>query len=355
MVFLSNVFLFQTLPLSMIQRRQARHANLLSLNPLPVRPDSMNLLRASAFFLFVVTPVFATPPAVPHTTGVAHTEQVDLGYETFGTLGRALPIIVVNGGPGLSHAYMMQNDLWQRIGRHRLVVLYDQRGTGASKHVQNTVSHAVDPKDGRSQSMDTQVADLDAVRQALGLTKFALLGDSFGGWIAMSYARDHPEHVAKLILSDSPGPSGESTVHFLSDVFPDIEEQDKQEQQKLGPMTEAAARASLRNHFRMIFYSPEKRDAYMSRMGDLGFEPIILQTAAMATANFNFVSFAEFQFPTLVINGRYDMNVAPATAWELSHAIAGAKLVFFEKSGHLPAYEEPDKYIEVLEAFLNSK
>jgi proline iminopeptidase len=56
-----------------------------------------------------------------------------------------------------------------------------------------------------------------------------------------------------------------------------------------------------------------------------------------------------------VITGRYDMNVAPLTAWRLAHAIPGAKVVFFEQSGHLPAYEEPEKYIGVLEAFLNGK
>ncbi len=62
---------------------------------------------------------------------------------------------------------------------------------------------------------------------------------------------------------------------------------------------------------------------------------------------------AGFKFPALVMTGRYDMNVAPLTAWRLAHAIPGAKIVFFEKSGHLPAYEEPDKYITVLEDFLN--
>jgi proline iminopeptidase len=142
----------------------------------------------------------------------------------------------------------------------------------------------------------------------------------------------------------------------LPDVFPDIEEENKQEAQKLGPETEAAARAGLRNHFRMIFYSPEKRDAYMSKMGDLGFEPAVGDAVEKATADLNLTSkLADFKFPTLVINGRYDMNVAPLTAWRLAHAIPGAKVVFFERSGHLPAYEEPEKYIEVLEGFLNGK
>src|SRR5215831_2272977 len=101
---------------------------------------------------------------VPHATGIAHTEQVDLGYETLGAPGTALPVIAVNGGPGLSHAYMVQNDLWERIARNRLVVFYDQRGIGASKRLQP----------GAAQSMDVQVADLEAVRQTLKLAKVAL-------------------------------------------------------------------------------------------------------------------------------------------------------------------------------------
>jgi pimeloyl-ACP methyl ester carboxylesterase len=117
-------------------------------------------------------------------------------------------------------------------------------------------------------------------------TPTRLLGDSYGGLVAMAYPAAHPEHVAKLILSDSPGPSWQSIVDLLlPDVFPDIEEENKQEAQKLGPETEAAARAGLRNHFRMIFYSPEKRDAYMSRMGDLGYEPAIGEAVAKATAD----------------------------------------------------------------------
>ena len=49
------------------------------------------------------------------------------------------------------------------------------------------------------------------------------------------------------------------------------------------------------------------------------------------------------------------MNVAPITAWKLARAIPGGKVVFFEKSGHLPAYEEEQRYQTVLEGFLDGR
>jgi proline iminopeptidase len=156
------------------------------------------------------------------------------------------------------------------------------------------------------------------------------------------------------VLSDSPGPSWKDIAHVLPQVFPDIEEENAQEAKKLGNSTEAAARAGLRNHFRMIFYSPEKRDRYMGQMGDLGYEPKVGEEVFKATQSLDLTpKLPGFKFPTLVITGRFDLNVAPLTAWNLAHAIPGAKLVFFEQSGHLPSYEEPEKYVEVLEKFLN--
>jgi proline iminopeptidase len=285
--------------------------------------------------------------AFAHEIGVVHTPEVDIGYETFGSLGPALPVIAVNGGPGLSHAYMLVNDLWTKIAEHRLVVFYDQRGTGASKRLQP----------GAPQTMAAQIADLDAVRAKLGLDKPALVGDSYGGMLAMAYAAAHPEHVGKLILSDSAAPSWNSMVHLLPQTFPDIEEQDEAEQKRLGDTTEAAARAGLLNHFKMIFYSPAKRDAYLTKMGDLGFEPAIGEAVAEATKDLDLTpSLAGFTgFPTLVLSGRYDMNVAPLTAWRIAHAIPNAKIVFFEESGHLPSYEEPEKYRAVLDGFLDGR
>lgn len=303
--------------------------------------SKMRRLAVTAFLLATLTLGAQT---VAHATGVIHTPQVEIGYETFGTAGDSLPVIAVNGGPGLSHAYMMMNDLWQQVGRNRLVILYDQRGTGASQRVAM----------GAPQTMDAQVEDLEAVRAHFGMKKVALLGDSYGGFLVMAYASKHPDHVAKLILSDSPPPSFQQMVHLLPQVFPDVEELDRASEKQLGADSDAAARAGLRNHFRMIFCSPEKRDAYMAKMGDLGYQPAVARAVSQSAGALDLSSaLPGFHFPVLVITGRWDMNVAPINAWRMAKAIPGARIVFFEQSGHLPAYEEPDRYRSVLDEFLN--
>jgi len=59
------------------------------------------------FKLLILSGVFGVAAGsmaqgVPHATGVAHTGDVDLAYETFGARGASLPVIAVNGGPGLT-------------------------------------------------------------------------------------------------------------------------------------------------------------------------------------------------------------------------------------------------------------
>src|SRR5258707_2110947 len=107
---------------------------------------------------------------------------------------------------------MLQNDVWTRLSRNRQIVFYDQRGTGKSKHV----------KPDASWGMDAQVADMEAVRAKFGFQKFDLVGDSYGGLLAMAYAAAHPERIEKLILSDSAAPAWKKIVRLLPDVFPPV-------------------------------------------------------------------------------------------------------------------------------------
>jgi proline iminopeptidase len=282
------------------------------------------------FFILLSIPALA----ISQQTGIVQTPDVDLAYESYGFPSSATSVIVANGGPGLSHIYMIQNDVWTRLSKARQIVFYDQRGTGKSTRV----------KPGASQDIDAQIADLEAVRAKLNLAKFDLVGDSYGGFLAMAYASAHPEHVDKLILSDAAPPAMKNIVRVLPQVFPDMMERSPDPQQQ------------MRNHFRMLFYSEEKRDAYLAGAKDLGYNPEVSAAVSRAIAKVDMTAnLAKFAFPTMVITGRYDMNVAPLTAWNIYKAIPGAKFVVFAKSGHLPSYEEADKYVETVNAFLSEQ
>jgi proline iminopeptidase len=295
------------------------------------------LLCALSLFAFPAVAQSGAP-----VTGFVHTADVDLAYEVYGTVSAETPVIAVNGGPGLSHIYMIQNDVWMRLSKQRQIIFYDQRGTGGSKHLKN----------GAAQTMEAQVADLDAVRAHFGFAKIDLVGDSYGGLLSMAYAVAHSDHVHKLILSDSPSPALKDMVHLLPQVFPDIEEQDAEVAKKLDN-TDEAAQQQLINHFHMIFYDEDLMRRYLANVKDLGYVPAVGAAVGESAEKIDLTAeLPKFNFPVLIITGRYDMNVAPLTAWKMYKAIPGAKLVIFAKSGHLPSYEEPDKYVHVVDTFL---
>jgi proline iminopeptidase len=304
------------------------------------------ILALALGILPLTTSAFAqTPMPVIPPTGHVHTPDVDLAYWVYGEPhANVTPVFAVNGGPGLSHIYMVQNDAWLRIAAHRQVIFYDQRGEGAS--------HLNIP--GASQSIDAQVADLDAVREHLHFNKIDLCGDSFGGLLVIAYAAAHPEHVHKLIISDGL-PSRKALVHLLPQVYPDKMEAFAAAQANSHASPDEQAKLMLLDHFRMLFYDEAKLDHYLANVHDIGFSPATGNAVDKAIADLDLTpALPKFNFPVLVITGRFDMNVAPLTAWRMYKTIPGAKFQVFEKSGHLPSYEEPDKYVSVVDNFLGS-
>lgn len=115
-----------------------------------------------------------------------------LRTRSFGAPGAPSTLILIHGGPGLSHPYMRPLERLATVERR--VVSYDQRGVGGSSP---TFVH----------TLDAHVADLEAVRASTNTERVHLLGHSFGGLVAMAYATKHPSHVASLILVDSIPPS----------------------------------------------------------------------------------------------------------------------------------------------------
>jgi len=311
-----------------------------------IRSSMRRALAASALLLFAVPALALANPAVPSGAGVTFSTPggARLWYEVRGTnAGR--PLVMVNGGPGFDHTYVLCSDAWDVIARSRRVVFYDQRGNGRAGEL----------KAGQSCTLADQIADLEALRVRLKADTIDLLGHSWGGYLVMAYAARHPEHVAHLTIVDSASPKWTDTDFIFKYIFPEgVERQGSLDFfDGLGDST--AGKASLNEYMRMLFVSQEKRDDFMSRIATYKYSRKVNETLNADLGKFDmWPALAALTMPTLVATGRYDINVAPSTAWKIHKAIAGSRWVVFEKSGHLPYFEEPDRFVQVVNDFLGA-
>ena len=105
-----------------------------------------------------------------------------------------LPLLTIHGGPGNSHYYLRSLDaLAERCGRQ--VVYYDQVGCGNSSPLADVAAEA---------SAGLFEEELVALRRHLGLDRCHILGQSWGGMLAMQYACHYPEGVASMVVASSP-------------------------------------------------------------------------------------------------------------------------------------------------------
>jgi proline iminopeptidase len=211
-------------------------------------------------------------------------------------------------------------------------------------------------KEGQSCTLANQIDDLEALRAHLGYEKIDLLGHSWGGYLSMAYAARHPERISHLILVDSAAAKWSDTIFLFNQVFPQTTERQDAFAfaDELGD--QSASNASIHEYLTMLFYSPEKRDGFVAQMGPGVFNKKVNQAVASDLARFDMnPEIRKFRFPVLVITGQFDMNVAPVVAYKIHQAIAGSRFVVFERSGHIPFYEEPEAFDRAVEDFLQSK
>lgn len=292
--------------------------------------------------------VLAPASAAPAEKGqVFQAPGASLYVEVLGNAS-GVPLIVVNGGPGFDHTYEHAavpgtTSSWETLARKRRVVFYDQRGNGRSGAL----------KSGQSCTLADQIDDLEAVRAHLGVDQIDLLGHSWGGFLVMAYAARHPEHIRHLITVDSAAPKWGDTVFLFKDIFPEGQERSDSYAFADALGDKAASDAGIREYLHWLFYSPEKRDAFIAQVAPGVFTKAVNEAVEHDVQRFDLnPEIKKFKFPTLVVTGRYDINVAPSVAYKMHKAIPGSQFAVFEKSGHLPFYEEPEAFVRALEAFL---
>src|SRR5215813_4324028 len=113
-----------------------------------------------------------------------------------------LPLLALHGGPGVPHDYLEPLEAIAHTGRR--VIFYDQLGAGNSDHPHNPELWTV----------PLFVEEVGVVRQALGLERLHILGQSWGGMLGMEYALTQPGGLLSLIVANSPA----SMIQWVSEA-----------------------------------------------------------------------------------------------------------------------------------------
>jgi proline iminopeptidase len=270
---------------------------------------------------------------------------VRLHYTVRGT-GPAL--IAHSGGPGMDARGW---DDFGGIDNFVTVIALHPRGSGLSGA----------PADG-AYALADYAADVEALRQYLGLDRPVLMGWSHGGMVAQTYAFTYPQALSRLILVDTAAHFGD----FLSDVegavagFAD---------QPWYPASLAALKREWAGDYasddemaalwadEMKFYFKQfdaRAAAYHVRTQHL---PV--RIAPLKAFNDNEAAtmdlrpqLADIRVPVLVIVGRYDFITNVAMAQEMLRHLPAARLEVLENSGHFPMVEEPERFAAVIRQFV---
>ena len=254
-----------------------------------------------------------------------------------------IPLIVMNGGPGSDHSYLKFSGAWEDLGTDRPIIFYDQRGTGQSSPM----------KEGDSCTLVDQLSDLEAVRNHLNFKQVDLLGHSWGGFLGMAYTARHPSRVRRLVLVDSAAPRLQDTVFLFEYAYPKTVERRKAEEFGIEMGDDEAIQRNIREYFSMIFLSTEMRDAFAAKADPKAYSHKVNETLWNDAQKFDLTpELSKFKQQTLVITGRFDMNVATSVAYGIHKAIPSSEFVVFERSGHMPFFEEQEAFVLVVNEFL---
>ncbi|HXF37850.1 MAG TPA: proline iminopeptidase-family hydrolase [Actinomycetota bacterium] len=262
--------------------------------------------------------------------------------------GDGTPLLLVHGGPGMAWDYL---EPLERLSADRPVVLYDQLGCGRSDR----------PDDPSLWRVDRFVDEVRRVREALGLDRAFLLGHSWGGCLATAYARTDPPGLAGLVLA-SPLLS---TDRWLADAAALRSQLPRDvravlDRHEAGGSTDcpeyvAAAVVFYKRHLCRVDPWPDALERTWTNMGLDVYLAMWGPTEFHATGSLRGYDLTpqlpRISVPTLLTCGRHD-EARPETVASFRDLIPGAAMVVFEESSHTPHLEEPERYLDVVAAFL---
>ena len=252
---------------------------------------------------------------------------------------------VLHGGPGGTHLGFRPH--FSQLTESIQLVYIDNRGSGFS-----------DRGPQKSYTLENNVEDIEALRKYLGLNKIYLLGHSYGGMVAMSYALKYQNNLnGLLLLTTSP------SSRFLENAKAFVEQNGTEEQKEMANVLWDGAFQSLEHvakYYEVMGPLYSKKQSNDNKPGAAAIGHRSYQALNEGFGNFlrSFDIRDELKtihVPTLVMAGRYDWITSVEESEQIASLIPNSRLVVFENSSHNVHVDETEKFFETVLTFIKDK
>ena len=267
----------------------------------------------------------------------------DLYYRS---LGAGEPVLVLSGGPGDDCDYMLP--VASEIAKYDHAILLEQRGTGQS----------LPPRiDKSTMNLALSLEDFEALRTHLNVQRWTVVGHSAGGILAMDYAAAYPDRVDKIILLDSAPVAFQYLTAFDDNMLARLSLEDRDQLTALEKTDSPQSRAAIAElESKALFFdrrigqqlAKELSSAWHADVGHLLGPEITAPGYDLRS------SLKNFDRPVLVLNGRQDL-MDPWMAYQTSAAFSHSALLFIDRAGHFPWFDQPKEFDKDLGDFLKPK
>jgi proline iminopeptidase len=264
-------------------------------------------------------------------------------------VGQGYPLVLMHGGPGLDHWSLMS---FRRCADQFTLVFYDHRCNGRSEGAPLA-----------SMTWENLTADADALRQQLGFEKWAVLGHSFGGNVALEYALRYPNSLSHLVLLDTAGESRWPRENASKLLLARGWSARRAELARRWFCGEFEPREFLSIAIQIIDmypYDPSlwklTRDAIQGEWHTKARSKALIFGGRHLLKGWSVMNrLGEIKVPTLVMAGRADVVFPPEHQHQLAAGIPNARLKLIDHAGHNPQTEQPKEVMAALREFIAAK
>lgn len=307
------------------------------------------------------------PPIEPHQRGMLDVGAGQSVYWEISGNPEGKPAVFLHGGPGGGTAPFHRQFFDPEQYR---IVLFDQRGCGRS------TPHIADGADLSLNTTDHLIADIEQLREALGIEQWLVFGGSWGSTLALAYAQRYPQRVTELVLRGIFLLRRKEIDWYYNGaagyVYPDEWEK------FLVPVPEAERDGDLVEAYHRLLHSPDEEIATAAavawstwegatssllpqpdRVAETGEPLFALAFARIENHYFRHGGFLDegqllrdidkiAGIPAVIVQGRHDIVCPAVSAWELHRAWPGSVLHIVDDAGH--AANEPGITHHLVEA-----